>query len=167
MSSTKQAPTPNVAGHQLQVKDDFSATPQPVTDSDGRASCLQLSTSSVGVNISPIYPLHVGSNNSVRFELGDKQKLSMGGLGVVNVDAPNLEGGRFTITNEGNVGINKPNPTKSLDVTGEIRATGVIYGGGISLSGPLIIPGMKSVKALDGLKPVYFDPLTATLVYLT
>lgn len=181
MSSTKQAATPNVAGQQLQVTKDFSPTepPQQVTDSDNRASCLRLSQSTaiiasalttqpgqLGINTTPSYALHVGAASSVRFELDAKSKVSIGGEGVVNVDAPSLEGGRFTITNSGRVGIKKPNPDYELDVTGAMRITGVITAGGINLNGPLAVPGMKSVQALDGLKPLFFNPTTGMLCYL-
>jgi len=138
MSSTKPAELGTTPGVGLQVANDFSTDgpPQPVTDPNGNASALQLSETAVGIDIVPKFPLHVGFNDSVRFELGESAQFSMGGAGVVNVDAPSVVGGRFTIqnddTNNGNVGIGQPNPQYKLDVTGTIHATAGIVIQGLS-----------------------------------
>ena len=175
MSSTKLE-TASIPGVHLQVAKDFSVTQpiQPVTDPEGQPSCLQLSYSTaiiqnnvpsqkgaLGINTTPTSALHVGAASSVRFELGTSNQFSMGGAGVVNVDAPDIVGGRFTIKNDGKVGIKKPNPEAELDVNGTIKATGLTF------SGPLAVPGMQGVQALTGLKPVYINPTTGMLYYLS
>jgi hypothetical protein len=50
--------------------------------------------------------------------------LSLGGSGVFNVDAPDITGGRFTVQNNGNVGINQPNPAAALDINGDLITRG-------------------------------------------
>lgn len=50
--------------------------------------------------------------------------LSIGGVGILNVDAPGVVGGRFTVQNNGNVGINRPNPGAKLDVNGNLAVSG-------------------------------------------
>ena len=46
--------------------------------------------------------------------------LSLGGAGSVSIDAPNIVGGRFMINDNGNTGINVPNPSYKLQVGGDI-----------------------------------------------
>jgi hypothetical protein len=71
----------------------------------------------VGV-ISPLSKLQVGTGG-VRFEgpasaNSDVPALSMGGFGDLQVDAPGAPGGRFTIKENGNVGIGHINPQAPL-----------------------------------------------------
>jgi hypothetical protein len=74
--------------------------------SESNALVLGPAGVSVGIGTAtPAYPLHV--NGVMRSELG----LSLGGNAPVVVDAPGIVAGRFTILANGNVGINKPNPT--------------------------------------------------------
>ncbi|NJM23336.1 MAG: hypothetical protein HC907_34220 [Richelia sp. SM1_7_0] len=47
----------------------------------------------------------VASGNTVRFNLGPQHKLSLGGDGSFEIDAPNVVGGRFVVTQDGYVGI--------------------------------------------------------------
>ncbi len=82
----------------------------------------------VGIGIPhPGNALHVGANKSVRFELGDKQKVSLGENGSLEVDAPSIPGGRFVVTDGGNdgknskVGIGTAEPNDKLDVAGNLR----------------------------------------------
>ena len=172
MSSTKLE-TASIPGVHLQVAKDFSVTQpvQPVTDPEGQPSCLQLSystaivknnvagqTGALGINTTPTSALHVGADSSVRFELGASNKFSIGGAGNIQVDAPNVPAGRFIINDKG-VGIKKSNPEYELDVNGTIQAKGLVF------SGELAVIGMKSAKALDGLKPVYINPATGMLYY--
>jgi len=49
---------------------------------------------------------------------------SIGGVGVLNVDAATVTGGRFTVQNNGNVGINRPNPGSTLDINGSLAVSG-------------------------------------------
>lgn len=58
----------------------------------------------------------VATANSVRFNLGTNQKLSLGGNGSFEIDAPNVVGGRFVVTTAGNVGIGTNNPSAPLQV---------------------------------------------------
>lgn len=80
-----------------------------------------LNTGNVGIGITnPSYLLHV-NNGTVRFEGPATSgtgtaSLSVGGFGNVQVDAPGYPGGRLLITENGNVGIGKLNPTQKLVV---------------------------------------------------
>lgn len=81
--------------------------------------------------------------------------LSLGGTGVFNVDAPNIVGGRFTVQNNGNVGINRPNPSATLDVNGNLAVTGQV-----SLSGNLI--SSRTTTKIGG----WGNPSMPTLQYV-
>src|SRR5581483_5678713 len=63
---------------------------------------------------SPTYRLHVGNDSAgLRVEgpaASGGTAVSVGGFGAVAVDAPGIAGGRFVVTNAGNVGIGKANP---------------------------------------------------------
>ena len=167
MSSQKAATVPGI---QLQVPNDISGNEQNVTDSSGNKSPLKLSTSAVVVDISgklgiggtPNFPLHVGLDKSVRFDLGPTANFQIGGNGEFYVDAPNIPKGRFLVSNSGRVGINQPNPQAQLDVNGTIRA------GGLTFTGELAVPGMKpETSAPPGakLEAVYIDKNTGILYY--
>ncbi len=167
MSSTKQAELATVPGVQLQVAADFSTggAAQPVTDPQGTASGLQLSKttaiipggSQLGIGIVPTNPLHVAFNSSVRFELGPSAQFSMGGNGNVNVDAPNVPAGRFTIQNAGNVGINQASPQYKLDVNGTFRSTG-----GIVVQG---MKGESQAPPAANLQLLFIDVNTGIIYY--
>jgi hypothetical protein len=80
----------------------------------------------VGIGIdTPNYGLHVGSGKSVRYELGAGSKLSLGGNGTLEVDAPGVVGGRLIVTDSGSVGIGTTKPGQKLDVAGSIQLSGV------------------------------------------
>jgi hypothetical protein len=64
---------------------------------------------------------NLGVSGTVRSESGG---LSLGEAAPVNVDAPNVPGGRFTVEPNGNVGINNANPAATLDVAGTVRIGG-------------------------------------------
>jgi hypothetical protein len=49
--------------------------------------------------------------------------LSIGGAGALSIDAPNVSGGRFTVQNNGNVGINRPAPGSTLDINGNLAVS--------------------------------------------
>ena len=53
---------------------------------------------------------------------------SMGGAGLFYVDGPGVVGGRFTILDNGNVGIGKSNPTTKLYVEGNLTSSATIFG---------------------------------------
>jgi hypothetical protein len=53
-----------------------------------------------------------------------KQAISIGQTGSLLVDAPNVVGGRFSIKDNGNIGINQPNPQTKLDVGGDTNISG-------------------------------------------
>jgi hypothetical protein len=77
--------------------------------------------------------LTVSIGKSVRFALQNEGKLSLG-PGAFEVDAPNIPGGRFVVTEQGNVGIGTNNPgTDKLKVqgnasiAGNLHVTGTLY----------------------------------------
>jgi hypothetical protein len=84
---------------------------------------------SVGIGISPLYPLHV--NGVIRSEYG----LSLGSNAGLTVDSPGVGGGRFTVDGTGHVGINNWAPQSALDVTGNIHATGALNAAGANFTG--------------------------------
>lgn len=78
-------------------------------------------TGNIGIGrTAPSYKLHIGSsNNSIRIEgpssvASGGAALSIGGYGAVQVDKPGTVGGRFFISETGNVGINNNNPNAPL-----------------------------------------------------
>lgn len=60
--------------------------------------------------------LYVGPDKSVRLELGKSHKLSLSSTGSFEIDAPKIEGGRFIVTNDGNVGIGNSTPQNLFHV---------------------------------------------------
>ena len=54
----------------------------------------------------------------------------MGGAGLFYVDAPGVVGGRFTILDNGYVGIGNSNPSCKLAVEGTILASSIVSFGG-------------------------------------
>ncbi len=85
-------------------------------------------TGNVGIGITnPAFKLHVGnSNDGFRIEGPVSQSsggysLSIGGFGSVGVDQPGVPGGRFTILENGYIGIGDNNPTEKLTITGKIK----------------------------------------------
>ncbi len=47
--------------------------------------------------------------------------LSLGGYGKVEIDAPGIVGGRFSILENGNVGIGVSNPAEKLEIAGNVK----------------------------------------------
>ena len=89
-----------------------------------------LKNGNTGIGIStPTYKLHVGNNdNSFRIEGpalsgSGGTALSISSKGRVDVDAPFIGGGRFTIKENGNVGIAMSDPTEKLEVVGKIKTS--------------------------------------------
>lgn len=181
MSSTKPAELGTAPGVGLQVASDFSpgGSPQAVTDPAGNASALQLSETAaviqngpngqLGIGMAPQFPLHVAINKSVRFELGGSAQFSLGAPGVVNVDKQNGVGGRFTIQNNGNVGINQANPQFILDVGGTMHVAGEILTSGSIVSGNgIVLQNMQpESKAPSGanLQALYMDVNSGIVYY--
>ncbi|MEF8719789.1 MAG: tail fiber domain-containing protein [Candidatus Accumulibacter necessarius] len=102
------------------------------TGPDGGLTVMGTGNSSFAGNVGigmphPGNALHVGANKSVRFELGDKQKVSLGENGSLEVNAPSIPGGRFVVTDGGTdgksskVGIGTAEPNDKLDVAGNLR----------------------------------------------
>lgn len=73
------------------------------------------------------YKLNVNdpSNAGLRVETFSTggQVASFGSLGSFNVDDPAVAGGRFTVQENGNVGIGTPTPAQKLSVAGTIEST--------------------------------------------
>src|SRR5580658_5093210 len=131
------------------------------TYSDGRYAKLagnntftgvQVINNSVGIGLTPSYPLHV--SGTIRSESG----LSLGGNAPVAVDSNGTIGGRLVILPNGKVGINNPSPLFGLDVGGSIHASGdlgtggnlsvvgdSLMGGGLSTTGGIAAGGAVSV----------------------
>jgi hypothetical protein len=103
--------------------------------STGKPLLLNPLENNVGIGITgPTHALHVGVGKSVRHELGPDQKLSLGGNGAFEIDAPNIVGGRFVVSNGGNVGIGAPDPQEKLVVDGTVAAARFV-GDGSGLTG--------------------------------
>ena len=121
-----QSASATVSPVQLQITNDLSATPQPIVDSTGTASALELSTGNIvvspggnlGIGTNPVWPLHVGAGQTVRFEMTNGALFVLGAPGVFAIDKENIAAGRFVVDDNGNVGINQPNPTSMLEVNG-------------------------------------------------
>jgi hypothetical protein len=74
-------------------------------------------TGSLGIGQAiPAFAFHVGTNKSVRLELSTTAKLSLGGNGSFEIDAPGVVGGRFVVANDGSVGIGQAIPAFGLHV---------------------------------------------------
>ncbi|MBI3660880.1 hypothetical protein HY230_10490 [Candidatus Acetothermia bacterium] len=85
---------------------------------DGSVVRLENSADKVGIGTaSPQYKLHVAGGGA-RFELSSTSKFSLGGEGNFEVDAVNVVGGRFIVTNSGNVGIGAASPLHLLQIGG-------------------------------------------------
>jgi len=106
-------------------------------------SGVQVMNNSVGIGVSsPAYPLHVAG--TIRSDAGG---LSLGGNATLGVDAPGLIGGRLAVLANGNVGINNPKPTTTLDVNGNIDARGTLIGASLNVSGGGVINGGLTTSA--------------------
>ena len=144
---------------QLQLSNDLSATPQPIVDSNGNVSTLELSNTNItispganfGIGLNPAWPLHVGVGQTVRFELAKGAMFVLGAPGVFAIDQQNVAAGRFIVDDNGNVGINQPNPTFLLEVNG-------------SFANPGIQP-QSSAPSGDNLATVLVDPKTGAFYY--
>jgi hypothetical protein len=82
--------------------------------------------------ISPVGNVHTTGNLRV------DGSVSVGGSGLVQVDAPSIPGGRFTILANGNVGINNPSPANRLTVLGNNVAGATAI---VGQAAPAAIPG--------------------------
>ena len=92
----------------------------------------------VGIGTSsPSYRLHVVDSQNfgirVQTNIVGGTVASFGGSGSFQVDAPGIVGGRFIITEAGNVGINTNNPLNKLDVAGIIAVGSLGAAGGTQL----------------------------------
>jgi hypothetical protein len=68
--------------------------------------------------------LNVAVNQTVRLELGPNQKLSLGGNGAFEIDAPDVVGGRFKVSDNGTVGIGTNDPKAKLAINGGLHVGG-------------------------------------------
>ncbi len=97
---------------------------------------VQVINNSVGIGLTPSYPLHV--SGAIRSESG----LSLGGNAPVSVDANGVIGGRFVVLANGRVGIGKATPLYPLDVGGSINAYGSVIGTGLQINGDSFMNGV-------------------------
>jgi hypothetical protein len=138
-------------------------------------SGVQVINNYVGIGISsPLYPLHV--DGTIRSENGG---LSLGGFAPLSVDAYGIPGGRLAVLSNGMVGIDNANPQATLDVGGNINASGslssnglTVNAGGASVNGPLTINGDLPMTAaphmyLTGFVPGPLGAYTATQAIFT
>lgn len=95
------------------------------------ASVMSLNLSSGGLRIEGPTTANSGNNS-----------LSLGGFGKMSVDAPGVLGGRFTILDNGNVGIGTNAPTHKLNVVGSARIEG---GGNLSFKNTSTFGGTASI----------------------
>lgn len=147
--------TATVSGIQLQVANDLSTTPEAITDANGTASPLLLSTDNVtvkngnlGVGTVPEWPLHVGIGQTVKFELTEGAMFVLGPTGVFGIDSNNTAAGRFIVTDGGLVGINNASPAYTLDVWGTMNVTGQFTNPGIQAA-PTPNPGTLATVLVD------------------
>ncbi len=104
--------------------------------------------SNVGIGTTTMYgklSISSGNSNGIRIDTngGGYSALNIGGTGALTVDAPGITGGRFQITDSGNVGIGTPSPSHNLHLYGagdriikiENSGTYLMYAGLISNEG--------------------------------
>jgi hypothetical protein len=139
---TVNAITSNTA---LTVDSAFAPDITPATAfTFARTALLTMNSGNVGIGMaSPTSALHVATAKSVRFELGTGQKLSLGGSGSFEIDAPNVVGGRFVVTEGGNVGIGTTNPATRLTVNGDNASVNIETTEVIRLIRP-VVSGVKN-----------------------
>lgn len=104
------------------------SVPYALSSADNRWATIGgniFSTNSGNVGIgtnAPNYKLHVGTSvHAMRIEgpgSNGGKALSMGGFGAIEIDAPGIFGGRFSIQDNGNIGIGTNVPTTKLEVNG-------------------------------------------------
>lgn len=111
-----------------------------------------MATSNIGIGqTAPTFKLHVGEHSAdgVRIEgpgFGSStyRTLSIGGFGSIEVDKPGVTGGRFTIAENGNIGINKNNPTEKLDINGNLNLNGQLLANGVAGSANQVLVSNSS-----------------------
>ncbi len=86
----------------------------------------------------PGFKLHLidASNSGIRVQTDTPggTVASFGGFGLFGVDAPGITAGRFSILENGNVGIGTNTPTERLQVNGNASISGTISGNGSGLT---------------------------------
>ena len=85
----------------------------------------------------------------------------MGGAGLFYVDGPGVVGGRFTILDNGNVGIGKTNPTTELYVDGTLAASTLLISGGADFG-----TGYQTGTSFKCRMTAYFDQSVIIFGYL-
>ncbi len=106
----------------------------------------------VGIGVlNPTYKLHVGNEtNGVRIEgptIAGGNVLSIGGLGNIMIDKPGSAGGRFSILENGNVGIGEPNPGFPLNFASNLGEKISFYGTSGSNYGIGVQGGLLQIHA--------------------
>jgi hypothetical protein len=95
-------------------------------------SLIYQSGSNIGIGTTrPSYPLHLPAGKALRIEGGTSATdradyFSFGGNGTFGVDAPGVPNGRFVVQNSGNVGINNPNPSTTLDIINKVAGASAV-----------------------------------------
>ncbi|MFV1885147.1 MAG: hypothetical protein ACMZ7B_11715 [Balneola sp.] len=73
--------------------------------------------------------------------------LSLGGHGNFNIDSDGTTAGRFTVQDGGNVGINNPSPSTTLDVTGDAKISGTVSANSISSNSATVSGALNAGSA--------------------
>jgi len=107
-------------------------------------SGAQTMNSSLGIGTAPNPVFALQAIGTIRSETGG---LSIGGNAPVTVDAPGVAGGRFTILPNGRVGINNTAPATTLDVGGNVNASGSLNGAAVNVGSAGLLVGGNAIVA--------------------
>ena len=128
----------------------------------GNITCSSILTTvgNLGVGMDAINGINVAIDKYVRIEGGTGKALSIGGSGTVEVDAPGVVGGRFSIDNSGNV-ICKGTFTNGWN--------SYVYAGGLRIGGfdGNTLYNDTRVLGLTALNNIFFNTGTSLANYKT
>ena len=110
----------------------IGTTPSEKLDISGNIKC----SDNVGIGyIDTSYKLSVNGSLRLNTNTSGVTGFSMGGQSKFYIDGPGVIGGRFTILDNGNVGIGNSNPSNKLDVNGILSSSNYTYAGGLRIGG--------------------------------